>query len=137
MAVLADRVKLRDYPDSKQHGSADGLDSAYATAVHLKASALAGDVISPPSWPPHESQQLSDPRLTSADPARGGMPASMMAESNLVAGEQALPLVRSNSDGTPVSAVSRHTSRSEDSDINEYEQAGTALLGNAHHGSDT
>ncbi len=136
MAVLADRVKFRDYPDGKQRGSPDGLDSAYATAVHLKASALAGDVISPPSWPPHESQQLSDPRLTPADPARGGMPASMAAESSPVAGEQALPVVRSNSDGTPVGAVSRHSSHSEDSEKSENEQAGTALLGNAHHGSD-
>ena len=133
MAVLTDRVKFRDYPDGKQRGSPDGLDSAYATAVHLKASALAGDV-SPPSWPPPESQQLTDPRLTSVDKSQGGMPLSVTTGSSPAAA--ALALTRSNSDHTQVSAVSRHSSRSEDSELNENEQAGTALLGNAHHGSE-
>ena len=137
MAVLADRVKFRDYPDGKQHGSPDGLDSAYApAAVHLKASALAGDALSPPSWPPPESQQLSDPRLMSADQARGIMTASVLVESSPAAGDRALPLARSNSDGSAVSAVSRRSSHSGGSEMNVTEQAGTALLGNAHHGCD-
>ena len=135
MAVLADRVKFRDYPDGKRRGSLDGLDSAYAPAVHVKASALAGDLGCPPSWPPQESQQLSDPRLTSADRPGDGMSTSPAADSSPAAAEQVQPLARSDSDASPVSATSRHSSQLEDSELNDNEQAGMALLGTAHHSS--
>ena len=141
MAVLADLVRFRDMPDGKPRPAhSDGLDSAYAPAVHhVKASALAGDVDSPPLWPPRDAQQnvfqLSDPRLASAvEQSKDGLLSDEMAstERNSAAAVQAAqPPARSDSNGSLVSALS---SRSDDA-VSDNEQAGLALLGRTHQDS--
>ena len=145
MPVLADRVKFRDVPEGKpRHAFGDGRDPAYAPAVHVKASALAGDVASPPLWPSHDAQQetqLSDPRLPSSERASSGPPGGEAAVADVTAAiEEATvqkapePLARSDSDDSLVSALSRRSSHSEDR-MNENEQAGMALLGRTHQDS--
>jgi hypothetical protein len=143
MAVLADRVKFRDMPEGKpRHAHSDGLDSAYSPAVHhVKASALAGDVDSPPLWPPRGAQQsvfqLSDPRLASApEQSQDGLLKDEMASREMSGAGATLgakPPARSDSDDSLVSALSR---RSDDRmNVSENEQAGLALLGRTHQDS--